>query len=189
MVFGSKNVAKDGFLSYPNDNTYFKIYSVKIEHHFKDVVIPKNLPCRETVLHKREGLPIKLAIESFLTLTIGCKHKLFHELKIPIESIIQWKIANGVKDGVFKHGYGEDTKYSDNDNNDCVIYYFPRGGIEKNSKVKEVPILIKIRTDKKNSECRNSATNNSVDIDSICVCDYEYEFLLTLSIKQKKGFL
>ncbi len=115
MAFGSKNVAKDDFLSHPNDNTYFKIHSVKTEHYFKDIVISNNHPIRETVFRKSEGLPIKLPIESFFVLAIECKHKVFHEFKIPIESTIQWRIANGVKDGVFKHGYGVDTKYSDND--------------------------------------------------------------------------
>ena len=189
MAFGSKNVAKDDFLSHPNDNTYFKIHSVKTEHYFKDIVISNNHPIRETVFRKSEGLPIKLPIESFFVLAIECKHKVFHEFKIPIESTIQWRIANGVKDGVFKHGYGVDTKYSDNDSNDCVIYCFPKDGIEKNSKVKEIPILIKIKPNKKNNEYKNSTIRNSVDINNIGVCDYEHELLLSLSLKQKEGFL
>jgi hypothetical protein len=189
MVFGSKNVAKHGFLSHPNNNICFKSYSVKIEHYFKGIVISNTPPIRETVLHKREGLPIKLSMESFFVLAIECEHKVFHEFKIPIESTIQWKIVNGVKDGVFKHGHGVDTKYLDNDNNDCVIYYFPKDGIEKNSGVKEIPILIKINPNKKNNGYNNSAINNSADINNICVCYYEREFILTLSLKQKEGLL
>jgi hypothetical protein len=189
MVFGPKNVAKDGFLHHPNNNICFKIHSVKIEHYFKGIVISNNPPFREIVLHKREGLPIKLSIESFFVLAIECKHKVLHEFKIPIESTIQWKIANGVNDGVFKHSHGVDTKYLDNDNNDCVIYYFPKDGIEKNVKVKEIPILVKINPNKKNNEYNNSTINNSVDINNIGVCDYEQEFILTLSLKQKEGIL
>ena len=189
MVFGSKDVAKDGFLSHPNSNTYFKIHSVKVEHCFKDIVISSNPPVRGTALHKREGLPIKLSMESFFALAIECKHKVFHEFKIPIEPTIQWKIVNGVKDGVFKHGHGVDTKYSDNDNDDCVIYYFPKDGIGKNSKVKEIPILIKINPNKKNNGYNNSAINNSAGINNICVCYYEQGFILTLSLKQKEGLL
>ena len=180
---------KVDFLPHPNNSVYFKIQSVKTEHFFKGMVISNNPTSRETVIHRGEGLPIKLSIKSFLVLAIECKHKISHEFKIPIESTIQWKIANGVKDGVFKHGYGSDAKYSDNDNNDCVIYYFPKDGIEKNSKVKEIPIMIKIKTDKENSEYKNSPINSSDNINNICVCDYEHEFLLTLSLKQKKGLL
>ena len=182
-------MAKDDFLSHPDNNICFKIYSVKTEHYFKGIVISNNSPFRETIFHKREGLPIKLSVKSFFVLTIECKHKVFHEFKIPIESTIQWKIANGVKDGVFKHGHGVNAKYLDSDNNDCVIYYFPKDGIGKNSKVKEIPISIKINPNKKNNEYKNSTLNNSCDINNIGVCDYEHEFLLTLSIKQKEGLL
>jgi hypothetical protein len=189
MVLGSKNVAKDSFVSHPNDSACFKIYSVKIEHYFKGIVISNNhFPTRENVFHKSEGLPMKLSMESFFVLAIECKHRVLHEFKIPIEPTIQWKIVNGVRDGTFKHGHGADTKYLENDNNDCVIYYFPKDGIEKYSNVKEIPILIKINP-KRKGEHKDSETNDSGDINNIGVCDYEHEFLLTLSLKQKEGLL
>ena len=55
--------------------------------------------------------------------------------------------------------------------------------------MKEIPILIKIKPNKKNNEYKNSTISNSVDINNIGVCDYEHESLLTLSIKQKEGLL
>jgi hypothetical protein len=182
-------VTKEDFLSHADNNICFKIYSVKTEHYFKGIFISNNSPFRETAFHKSEGLPIKLSVESFFVLTVECKHKVFHEFKIPIEPTIQWKIANGVKDGVFKQGHGVEAKYLDKDNDDCVIYYFPKDGIGKNPKVKEIPISIKIKPNKKNNEYKNSTLTNSGDINNIGVFDYGHEFLLTLSIKQKEGLL
>lgn len=59
------------------------------------------------------------------------------------------EIVNGIEDWVFKHGYGPNTRYSDCDNNDCDIYHPPGDGIGKIQKVKEIPIITKIKANKK----------------------------------------
>ncbi|MDQ6724259.1 MAG: hypothetical protein M3Z01_08355 [Thermoproteota archaeon] len=184
-------MTKDDSLFFLNNNISFKIYSVKVEHFFKKIVISNKLPINRIGFHKRDGFPIRLSIESFLVIDIECSHKVFHEFKIPIESTLLWKIENGIKDGVFKHGYGVGTKYSDNDINDCVVYFPPRDdGIEKNSKVKEISILIDIKTNKKDNEIyKNSSLNNSIDINNIVLWDFGQRLLLTLHIKQRTGFL
>jgi hypothetical protein len=149
-----------------------KLNSVKFGHHFNGIVIPNNHPIKgTTAFHKNEGFPIKLDIESFLTLSIQCRHKAIDEFKIPIEHTIEWKIVKGAKDGVFKHGHGHGTKYSDSDKNDCVVYHPPRDGIGKIHKVKEIPILIKIGINKKNGEIiRNLQSNKSTETTNMNLC-------------------
>jgi hypothetical protein len=185
-------VTKDDIPSLLNNHdVHLRINSVKFEHHVNQVVISNNQPIKGTaVFHKNDGFPIKLVIESFLIISIECRHKVIDELKIPIESTIEWKIANGVEDGVFKHGYGPNTRYSDCDNDDCVIYYPPRDGIGK-TQVKEIPIIIKIKANKKSREIiKNLPLDNSIGITSIGLCDYNAcSFLLTLYLKQREGFL
>jgi hypothetical protein len=128
-----KNMAKDDSLALLNNHAQFKIFSIRIDHYFKELVISNNLSNKYNsgVFHHREGFPLSLAMESFLALTIECEHHVFHDYKIPVESSIEWKIENGISDGSFKHGYGVDAKYSDIDNNNCVIYYPPINGVAK----------------------------------------------------------
>ena len=144
-------MTKDDFLSLlDNHDAHLRINYVRFEHHVNQIIISNNQPIKGTaVFHKSDGLPIKLDIESFLIISIECRHKVIDEFKIPIGSTIEWKIVNGIEDGVFKHGYGPNTRYSDYDNNECVIYYPPRDGIGKIQKVKEIPIIIKIKANKK----------------------------------------
>ncbi len=137
----SKNATEDDLLSLPdNQNVYFKMSSVKLGHYVNEIIISNNYPTKgTTVIHKNEGFPIKSDVESFLILSIECRHKVIDELKISIGSTVKWKIVNGIEDGVFKHGYGLDRRYSDSDNNNCVIYDPPRNEIGKIHKVKEIP--------------------------------------------------
>jgi len=190
---GSKSVTKDDFLSLLNNHdVYLKTNSVKLEHYVNGIVISNNHPTKgTTVFHKNEGFPIKLDIESFLILSIECRHKVIDELKIPIESTIEWKIVNGVEDGVFKHGHGLETRYSDSDNNDSVIYYPPRHGIGKNQNVKEIPIALKIETNKKNRKpIKNLPLGSTIGVTDIGLCDYDdCSLLLTLYLKQSEGFM
>lgn len=186
-------MTRDDFQSIlDNNDVHLRINSVKFEHHVNHMVISDNQPIKGTaVFHKNDGFPIKLDIESFLTISIECRHKVIDEFKIPIRSAIEWKIVNGIEDVVFKHGYGANTRYSDCDNNDCVIYYPPRDGIGKIQKVKEIPIIIKIKANKKSREIiKNLPLDNSIDINSIGLCHYNAcSFLLTLYLKQREGFL
>ncbi len=127
------------------------INSVKFDHHVHHIVISNNQPIKGTeIFHKNDGFPIKLDTESFLIISIECRHKVIDEFKMPIGSITNGN-CKSCRGGVFKHGYGLDTRGSDIGNNDCVIYP-PRDGIGKIQKVKEIPILIKVKTNKKSGE-------------------------------------
>ena len=131
-------------------------------------------------------------MKSFPVILIKCSHNILHEFKIPIEPEIEWKIVNGIRDGAFKHGFGANTKYSDGDCDTSVIYYPPNEGIgnKGENKPKEIPILIKIKP-MHNKEFNNiDLLNNTNDVNYIKLNDFEnYQLLLTLYLKQKKGFL
>lgn len=182
---------KDGFLSFMKD-FYFKIYFVKIKHNINKIIIPDGSINGVTVFHQKDGFPIKILLESFLVMIIKCRHKVTHEFKIPIISSIEWKIVNGIADGAFKHGFGINTKYTDNDSGASVIYYPPIEGFgKKDCQIKEIPILIRIKSiyDKQFNK-NNVVSIKSDPIDSISLNDFDnYQFLLTLFLNQKKGIL
>lgn len=183
-------MTKEDNLSLLN-NEIIKLYSVKIKHHVDEIIIPNNSKTKRTIFHQKEGLPIKFSIQSFLAISIQCKHKVFHEFKIPVESLIEWKMVNGKSDGSFKHCNGLNTKYLDSDVGTCVIYYPPKDGIKENNNIKEIPISIKIKVDKLSTEnVKKFLLNNSVDINYVDLSVYEDQnFLLTLFLKQKKSFI
>jgi len=124
-----KDEKDDGFILrlQNKDSNYFKIDSIKIVHFFNKIVINNDNSIKEsaTSFHQKDGLPIKLSIENFLVILIKCSHNILHEFKIPIESEIEWKIVNGLRDGGFKNGFGVNAKYSDYDTDLSVIYYPP----------------------------------------------------------------
>ena len=79
---------EDNFsLSLLNNDNYFKMYYIKVEHSFNKIVINNDNSIKEsaTSFHQKDGLPIKLSIESFLVILIRCSHNILHEFKIPIE--------------------------------------------------------------------------------------------------------
>lgn len=166
-----------------------KFSSVKIKHHFNGITIPDNLPDKECKFNKKEGLPIKVSVESFLIINIPCNHEINHTFTFPIESLIEWKIVNGIKDGAFKHGYGLKSTYADTDNENCVIYYPIRKGTEDDYKDKEIPILISIRSNKIRESIVNFSANGSYENKSTFVMEDNANLLLILRLKQKKGFL
>lgn len=169
---------------------YPKVLSVKTKHYINDIVIPSGLSNKEFVFHKREGLPIKLAAKSFLIITIRCDHEINHEFRIPIESFIEWKIVNGIQDGAFKHGHGLNAKYSDTDNENCVIYYPIIRGAKDDYNDKEIPILIKIRSNRVVGFIENLSTNNFYESkNDLLDEDDTTRLLLILRLKQKQGFL
>lgn len=193
------NVTNNEVYPKENDEHYLKILLAKIEHNLKEVVVSNNPSTnkgQKVYFHSSEGLPINLSIESSLVLIIRCKHEKLHKFNIPIESVTEWKIVNGTKHGAFKHGFGLKAKYSDNYKNaNCVLYYPPREGFSMNSRSKqttsEIKINLKVNIANKeileNSMRKNSSSSHQNDIEISNYCDRE--FLLTLLLRQDKGFL
>ncbi len=170
------------------NNKYPKFSSVKIRHRIDEIAIPSNLPNKECIFNKREGLPIKISVESLLIVNIQCSHEINHVIRFPIESLIEWKIVNGIKDGAFKHGYGLSTTYSDTDSENCVIYYPAIKGTKDDYKDKEIPILIRIRSNKIKESNKNFSATDSPENKSTLVMEDNVNLLLILHLKQKKGF-
>lgn len=166
-----------------------KVLSVRIRHHINAIIIPSNLSNKGYVFHKREGLPIKVSVESFLIITIQCEHKINHIFLFPIESLIEWRIINGVKDGAFKHGYGLTAKYSDTDNENCVIYYPIIRGSKDDYKDKEIPILIRIHSNRIKGSIENFVKKYCYENNTIPLTEDNTTHLLILHLKQKQGFL
>lgn len=140
------------------------------------------------MFHKRDGLPIQVSVESLLIVNIQCSHKINHVIRFPIESLIEWEIINGIKDGAFKHGYGLSRTYSNTDSENCVIYYPAIRGTKDDYKDKEIPILIRIRSNK----IKGSNENFSIDSrenKSTLVTEDNANLLLILHLNQKQGFL
>jgi hypothetical protein len=186
----------DDFLLFlDTGENYSKIDSVKIVHFFNKIITsPGNFNEQPitTSFHQKDGFPMKLSIESFLVLLIKCDHNVLYEFKIPIESEIDWKIVNGLRDGAFKHGFGANAKYSDNDADTSVIYYPPNDGIGKKGErqPKEIPILITIKSHFDKVFKGAKLPSETKDINNIKLSTFEdYQLLLTLFLKQKKGFL
>jgi hypothetical protein len=184
----------DFLLILDNEDNYFKIDSIKIVHFFNKIIINNDNSIEQpaaTSFHQKDGFPIKLSIESFIVLLIECNHNVLHEFKIPIDSEIEWKIVNGIRDGAFKHGFGVNTKYSDNDGDTSVIYYPPNEGIGKReNQPKEIPILIKIKSSSDKEYNDANLSDDAKNINNVRLNDFEdYQLLLTLFLKQKKGFL
>lgn len=166
-----------------------KVPSVKIRHYFKGIIIPYNLPNKKCIFHKREGLPIKVSVESFLDIIIQCRHEVNHNFRIPIESLIEWKIINGVNDGAFKHGYGLRSKYSDTNNETCVIYYPGIRGNKDDYKDKDIPISIRISSNKIDDSIEYFSANNGYENNHTPLIEDNATQLLILHLKQKNGFL
>lgn len=166
-----------------------KVLSVKIRHYFKAIVIPYNLPNNKYLFHKRDGLPIKVSVQSFLIISIKCNHEIIHIFRIPIESLIEWKIINGIKDGAFKHGYGLRSKYSDTDNENCVIYYPGIRGSKDDYRDKEIPISIRIISSSTEGRIENFSASNGHENKSTPLIYDNTTQLLILHLNQKQGFL
>lgn len=162
--------------------------SVKIRHYLNEIIIPYNLPDKKCIFHKRDGLPIKISVQSFLIISIQCNHKMGHIFRIPIESLIEWKIINGIKDGAFKHGNGLTAKYSDSDNENCVIYYPTIRGGKDDCKDKEIPISIRIISNSIEGSIENLSAINWHENKSLLMEDNATQILI-LHLKQKQGFL
>jgi hypothetical protein len=177
------------------DNNYFKIDSIKIVHFFNKIIIKDDNSIEQPGVisfHQKDGFPMKLSIDSFLIILIKCNHNVLHEFKIPLDPEIKWKIVNGLRDGAFKHGFGASAKYSDNDTDTSVIYYPPNDGIGKKRErqPKEIPILIKIKSQYDEEFKDTNVSGNIKDIDSLRLKGFEdYRLLLSLFLNHKKGFL
>ncbi len=183
-------------LSCFNNNQKSTIYSIKIEHHFNAIVTPHKKPFRETmVFHKNEGFPMKLNLQSFIAVTIRCKHNILHVFRIPIETVIEWKVVNGITDGAFKHGYGLCSEYIDKDRGSCVIFYPSKKRIEQGKMSKEIPISVKVKVtkDKLNNVTKRLLIDEHDDINYFSLCTFPNDdygkLILILKIGQKKGFL
>lgn len=166
-----------------------KVLSVKIRHYLNEIIIPYNLPDKKCIFHKRDGLPIKVSVQSFLMISIQCNHKMGHIFRIPIESLIEWKIINGIKDGAFKHGNGLTAKYSDSDSENCVIYYPTISGGKDDCKDKEIPISIRIISNSIEGSIENLSAINWHENKSSLLMEDNATQLLILHLKQKQGFL
>ncbi|WP_458745407.1 hypothetical protein [Candidatus Nitrosocosmicus sp. T] len=167
-----------------------KVLSVKIRHYLNEIIIPYDLPNKECIFHKRDGLPIKVSVQSFLIIIIQCNHEINHVFRLPIEPLIEWKIVNGIKDGAFKHGNGLTAKYSDADNENCVIYYPIIRGSKDDYRDKEIPISIRIRPCRIKGSIENFSANNYCHENKGTVLTEDIATqLLILRLKQKQGFL
>ena len=133
-----------------------KVLSVDLRHYVRGIILPNNIH----IFHKRDGLPLKVSNESYIDIIIQCSHEIEHSFRISIEPLIEWKIINGVKDGAFKHGYGLSSKYSDTDNENCVIYYPSIRGSKDDYKDKDIPISIRISSNKIKGSIENFSANN-----------------------------
>ncbi|MGD9673207.1 MAG: hypothetical protein AB7U98_06995 [Candidatus Nitrosocosmicus sp.] len=162
-----------------------KVLSVNIRHYFNAIIIPNN----KFIFHKREGLPLKVSVESYLDIIIQCSHKIKHNFRIPIESLINWKIINGVKDGAFKHGYGLNSKYFDIDNENCAIYYPGIRGTKDDYKDKDILISIIISSNNLNSLIESFLEDNLNENQRILLTNDNLTRHLILHLKQKQGFL
>ena len=171
-----------------NEKT-LKVLSVNMRHCFKGVIIPYNLPNNKCIFHKREGLPLKISVESSFDIIIQCTHEIKHDFRIPIEPLIEWKIVNGIQYGAFKHGYGLNVKYSDTDKENCVIYYPGIRGTVDDYKDKDIPISIRIISNSLNCLIENFSENNLQEDKHTLLMDDNVTHLLTLHLKQKQGFL
>lgn len=167
------------------DKKCLKVLSVYMRHYVRGIILPNN----RHIFHKRDGLPLKVSIESYIDIIIQCSHEIEHSFKIPIEPLIEWKIINGIKDGVFKHGYGLSSKYSDTDNENCVIYYPGIRGSKDDYKDKDIPISIRISSNKIKGSVENISTNNLQKTKHTQLTEYNTIQLLILHLKQKNGFL
>ena len=162
-----------------------KILSVNVIPSFKGIIIPNN----KCIFHKREGLPLKVSVESYLDIIIQCGHEIKHNFRIPIEPLIEWKIVNGRQDGAFKHGYGLNVKYSDTDNENCVIYYPGIRGTKDDYKDKDIPISITIISNSLKGLIESFPEDNLNGDNPTLLMDDNVTYLLILHLKQKQGFL
>ena len=167
------------------DKKCLKVLSVNIRHYVGGIILPNNIH----IFHKRDGLPLKVSNESYIDIIIQCSHEIEHSFRIPIEPLIEWKIINGVKDGAFKHGYGLSSKYSDTDNENCIMYYPGIRGSKDDYKDKDIPISIRISSNKIKGSIENFSTNNLQKNKHIQLTEYDTIQLLILHLKQKNGFL
>ena len=166
------------------DKKCLKVLSVNIRHYVGGIILPNNIH----IFHKRDGLPLKVSNESYIDIIIQCSHEIEHSFRIPIEPLIEWKIINGIKDRAFKHGYGLSSKYSDTDNENCVIYYPGIRGSKDDYKDKDIPISIRISSNKIKGSIENFSANN-LQKKHIQLIEYDTIQLLILHLKQKNGFL
>ncbi|MDQ4073768.1 MAG: hypothetical protein M3162_05615, partial [Thermoproteota archaeon] len=187
---------KDDISSFFGNDQILTIHSIKIEHHFNAITTPHKKPFKETmVFHKNEGFPMKLNLDSFIAVKTLCKHDVLHAFRIPIETVIEWKIVNGITDGAFKHGYGLSSQYIDKDRGNCVIFYPSKKRIERGNIPKEIPILVKVKVTrgKLTNITKNLLIDEPGDINYFSLCNFPTDehgkLILTLKMGQRKGFL
>jgi len=174
-----------------------EIMPIKIEHKLKKIHISDNLNNKKDGIisfHIEEGFPISLFTESFLIFLIRCKHNIVNKIKIPIESVYEWRIMDGLTTGAIKHNSGMDTKYSDSYfGNNCAIYFPPRGKLNNPIGTRKVRIGIKIGPVFLEGRKKNSTTTKSVRPDEIfnmVILDFEQkrEYLLEMFLGKLGGF-
>lgn len=173
-----------------------KIMSIRIEHKLKEIFISSNLVNKENNVisfHIKEGFPLALHLESFLVFLIMCKHNVVNRIKIPIESMCDWRIMDGMRDGAFKSKSGMNTRYSDIYHDSiCAIYYPPRNGFEKTIKTKKIQIGLKINPvflegQKKGPIAKESSklgTSNMI----VSSSGWNSEYLLEMFLGKLAGF-
>jgi len=138
---------------------------------------------------KRES-SIKGISWTLVDIIIQCRHKVNHISEFSIESLIGWKIVNGVCDGVFKNGYGLRSRYSNTDDEKCVNYHPSVRGSNGDCKEKQILISIIIRSNKIEGSFENfSAKNYYYDYSNTLLTPAYATQLLMLHLKQKQGFL
>ena len=82
------------------------------------------------------------------------------------------------------------SKYSDTDNENCVIYYPGIRGSKDDYKDKDIPISIRISSNKIKGSIENFSANNLQKKNKhIQLIEYDTIQLLILHLKQKNGFL
>ena len=174
-----------------------EIMPIKIEHKLKKIHISDNLNNKKDGIisfHIEEGFPISLFTESFLIFLIRCKHNIINKIKIPIESVYEWRIMDGITIGAIKHNSGMDTKYSDSYiGSNCAIYFPQRGKMKNPIGTRKIQIGLKIEPVFLENKTKNPITTESTRLDDISntiILDSEQErkYLLEMFLEKLCGF-
>ncbi len=96
-------------------------YEVKVRTTLS-IVYPAGL----VSFRHKEGLPIKLSVQSAALLQVTCEHGRLHLFELDIQPDVKWIIKDELKKaGAFKICHGGDDEYLARDNGECVVYYPP----------------------------------------------------------------
>ncbi|WP_337861973.1 hypothetical protein [Nitrososphaera sp.] len=96
-------------------------YRVKMQ-----TVVTVAYPAGPVSFRHREGLPIKLSVNSAALIEVTCGHGRLHRFELDVQPDIEWLIQGELKkSGAFKIGHGGSDEYRAKEAGECVIYYPP----------------------------------------------------------------